>query len=301
MAELSYTITGDVNVRVTITDLMDGTLGFRIDVLDDTGSIGDLNGFFFDLADDSLTTSLIIEGADVTGTALKVDGVTKVDNFTNVNGEVVKELGKFDGGVQFGTAGMAGDDIRSTSFTISSSLADLTLDDFAFQDIAVRLTSVGAEGGSREDSLKLGGTLPEAPPEEPNDPVYAAEDDYITVLASEGFGDVDAFILANDSKDGGVYDEGVYDLAGTEVTAPTTLTDPLTGALLTIYPDGSVDFSANGQFDSVPEGEAGPPVVFSYALVDGTTANIYVTVLGEGGGPEGPGGPGDPFDPMIPS
>ena len=299
MAELSYTITGDVNVQITITELPDGSLSFKIDVLDDTGSIADLNGFFFDLADDSLTNTLEITGDDVTGTALKVDGVTKVDSFANINGEVAKEYGKFDGGVQFGTSGIGEDDIRSTTFTVSSTSGPLTLDDFALQDVAVRLTSVGTEDGPREDSLKLGGTLPDAPIEEP-DPVYDPQDDFITVFANEEFGDIDAFVLNNDTKDGAAYTGSVFTTDGAEVMAPTVLTDPATGALLAIFPDGAVDFSANGQFDDLAAGQTSDPLAFQYALEDGSTANIFVTVVGIADVIDPGDGPLDPFDPLLP-
>ena len=54
MASSTFIIAGDVNVSVTITEV-DGSLQFDVNVLDDTGMIGDLNALFFDLADDSLT------------------------------------------------------------------------------------------------------------------------------------------------------------------------------------------------------------------------------------------------------
>lgn len=107
---------------VTIAEQSDGSLLFDLDVLDDTGVIGDLNGLFFDLADDSITDSLSVTGADLTGENIKANSVSKVDAYNNVNGEVVKEDGKFDIGVQFGTAGIGTDDIRSTSFSLSTSV-----------------------------------------------------------------------------------------------------------------------------------------------------------------------------------
>lgn len=284
MADLTYTITGDVNVLVHVLENGDGTLTVSLEVLDDTGSIGDLNAFFFDLADDSLTESILIEGADVTGVALNQDGVVKVDNYTNMNGEVVKDLGKFDGGVQFGTAGIGEDDIRSTSFTMSIEGGSLSLADLNFQDVGVRLTSVGEEGGSRDGSLKLGGTLEDEPTDPSTDPVIEALDDYITVYASETTGDIDAFIFTNDSKDGGAYDGVLHDAAGNPLSEPLVMTDPNSGATLTIYPDGSADFSAEGRFDFLPEGESPPPLVFEYYIEDGVSANVYVTVIGEGGG-----------------
>lgn len=162
MAQTTFTIEGDVNVQVVVTENGDGTLNFQVDVLDETGSIGDLNGLFFDISNDSLVDGLVASGDDVTETAFNANKITKVDGYNNVNGEVAGDYGKFDGGVQFGTQGIGTDDIRSTSFTLSHADQGLTLDDILSQDFAIRLTSVGEEGGTRDDSLKLGG---EAPPE----------------------------------------------------------------------------------------------------------------------------------------
>ena len=117
MSSASFTILGDVNVEIIVTEVIDPVTGltnleFQVNVLDETGSIGDLNALYFDLADACLTNSLSVDGGDVTGSVFKVDGVTKVDNYTNMNGEVIKDLGRFDGGVQFGTAGIGSDDNR---------------------------------------------------------------------------------------------------------------------------------------------------------------------------------------------
>lgn len=162
MAQTTFTIEGDVNVLVTVTENGDGTLNFQVEVLDETGSIGDLNGLFFDIGTDSLVEGLMVTGDDVTGTEFSANKITKVDGYNNVNGEVAGDYGKFDGGVQFGTQGIGEDDIRSTNFTLSHSEQSLTLDDILSQDFAVRLTSVGEDGGERDGSLKLGGEAPPA-------------------------------------------------------------------------------------------------------------------------------------------
>ncbi len=185
MAEMTFQLTGDVNVSVTVSELSDGTLQFDLVVLDDTGSIGDLNGLFFDIADDGMVDGLMVSGADVTDSAFNANRVTKVDGYNNVNGEVTGDYGKFDGGVQFGTSGIGVDDIRETSFILSHEGGTLTLDDLLGQDFAVRLTSVGEEDGSRDDSLKIGGEAPTDPdpvdpvepidPEGPTDPVDPVE------------------------------------------------------------------------------------------------------------------------------
>lgn len=301
---MTFTIEGDVNVGITITEV-DGALQFEVIVLDDTGSIGDLNALFFDLKNDDLTEGLIITGDDVTGTNLKVDGVTKVDSYTNMNGEVIKDLGKFDGGVQFGTSGMANDDIQSTSFTIAHPDADLSLADFALQDFGIRLTSVGEVDGDRSDSLKLGGTAPEAPEGGTN----TAVDDLMTVTEDAIFGRGDTFdfldsgadsVLANDiACDGSGY-------AGTVSTVNETATDTMqfievqgtNGGTLQITADGAINFSAvNDQgintFEGLNDGES-ESTFFDYTLESGETARLEVVVngIGDGGG----GGGGGDFD-----
>lgn len=181
MASLTYEISGEnVTVAVTITEV-DGALTFDLAVAGDTGTIGDLNALFLDIADEGLIDGLTATGSDVTGTAFKEDGVTKISNFTNINGEVVKDLGKFDLGVQFGSQGMAEDDIQSTSFTLSHATDALSLEDFMLMDSALRLTSVGEADGAREDSLKLGGVV---------DPVEVVEDDPVDDTPTDDDGPV---------------------------------------------------------------------------------------------------------------
>lgn len=91
MSSASFTILGDANVEITITEVIDPVTGltnleFQVNALDDTGSIGDLNALYFDIASDGVTDSLSVEGDDVTWSVFRVDGVTKIDSYTNMNG-----------------------------------------------------------------------------------------------------------------------------------------------------------------------------------------------------------------------
>ncbi|MEO3414564.1 hypothetical protein AAFO92_07925 [Roseovarius sp. CAU 1744] len=291
MSTLSFTLHGDVNVSITVTELDDGTLKFDLEVLDDTGSIGDLNAIFFDLAGDIDPTGLAATGDDVTGMKFKEEGVTKIDNYTNINGEVVNEYGKFDSGIQFGTAGIGEDDIRETSFILSHSDMALTIDALLGQDFAARLTSVGAEDGSREDSLKLGGESPTEPDPDTDpepDPVNVANDDVLTVSETETFssgGSTDnldsgaSSVLENDTTDGFDY-TGV--VTGTN-ESPDNIGEIVIGSnggLLIMYEDGTVDFSANGEFDDLFDGEVAQ-TEFTYEIEGGDTATLTVNVWGE--------------------
>lgn len=308
MNSLTFTIEGDVNVQVTITDNGDGTLRFDIEVLDTTGSIGDLNAIFFDIANDSIADGLIATGDDVSGVNMDQDSVTKVDNYTNMNGEVIKETGKFDAGVQFGSQGIGEDDIRSTSFTLSHETESLSLDDLSLQDFGIRLTSVGEEDGSRDGSLKLGGTSPEVE-EPPVDPVHIANDDVLTVSETEAFNepDADGFIftdvldsgdaslLANDTTDGGAYTGNVTAVNGNADISE--IVEGSNGGFLLVYADGTVDFSAYGvdgtnTFESLDDGMS-EQTTFEYTIEGGDTATLTVIVQGESGDIDGPPPPDD--------
>lgn len=290
MSTVTFTLSGDVNVSITVTELGDGTLQFDLAVLDDTGSIGDLNAIYFDLLDDSIVEGLSVTGDDVTGTRFSADGVTKVDNFTNINGEVAKEYGKFDCGVQFGTSGIAQDDIRETSFILSHDGMDLTIDAILGQDFGARLTSVGEEDGSRDDSLKLGGEAPTDPDVDPG-PTHVANDDFLTVTETEDFnarggGDVldggaDS-VLENDTTDEFEYAGMVEGVNGDAANIEQVVTGS-DGGLLIMYANGSVDFSANGDFDYLNDRETAQ-TEFTYEIEGGDTATLFVTVLGESGG-----------------
>lgn len=289
MSTFTFTLTGDVHVGITVTEQDDGSLKFDLAVLDDTGSIGDLNAIFFDIADTVDPNGLMVTGEDVSGMTFKEEGVTKVDNYTNINGEVVKDYGKFDAGVQFGTAGIGEDDIRETSFVLSHSDMSLTIDDLLGQDFAARLTSVGAEGGSRDGSLKLGGEAPTEPdPDTDPDPVHVANDDVLTVTETETFsavGGTDTLdsgvlsVLDNDTTDGFDY-TGVVEGTNGNADDVGEIVMGSNGGLLIMFEDGTVDFSANGDFDMLEEGDTAQ-TEFTYEIAGGDMATLVVNVWGE--------------------
>lgn len=304
METVNFTLSSDVNVAVTITQLDDGTLKFDLTVLDETGSIGDLNGLFFDLMDDSILSGMEITGDDVTDTAMKVDGVTKVSGFNNVNGEVANDYGKFDIGIEFGTSGIGTDDIRETSFILSHDTLDLTLEALLGQDFAARLTSVGTEDGSRDNSLKIGGTAP-TEPDTPAEPVFTALNDSITVDKFELFNfagsDVldsgEISVLANDQMDTFAYEGDVLSANGDAANVGQVIMGS-NGGVMMIMPDGSVDFANNGDFVDLSEGESAQ-TTFTYGIEGDATATITVTVLGSDEGGGGGGGGGDGENPFV--
>ena len=156
MDSFSFLIPGAVGLRVTLTELDDGSVRFD---LENEGGTADLRGIFFDFNNPELLSSLSVTGDDVSGSAFADDGVGNLGGGVNMNG-----AGPFDIGVAFGSAGLGDDDISATSFTLRSSDGPLDLSAFANVEFGVRFTSVGSEDGGREDSLKLLGLSPDVPP-----------------------------------------------------------------------------------------------------------------------------------------
>ncbi len=315
MSSMEFVIEGDVAVKVTVTEV-DGNLVFDVHVIQEgeegyTGQIGELNGIFFDMAGDvGDFVTLTAETDD--GTALDMDvdeeSVSNLGGGINMNGEVVKDAGKFDVGVVLADTGLGNGDTRNLSFTLDAD-TDLTLADVSLQDFGLRLTSVGEPDGDRNGSLKLGGEAPEEP-EEPVEDINTAMDDEMIVTEDATFGDMFDFldngtdnVLADDVTDS---DGTVSPYAGQVVTAngDTVDADPVivpgsNGGLLMIYPDGTVDFSANGEFDDLNDFEE-EQTSFTYGIEGGSTATLNVTVLGTSGlggefgdGDLGDGGLGD--------
>ena len=259
---------------------------------------GDVNEFV------SLSAS-----TDESELALDVDegSVSNLGGGINMNGEVIKEAGKFDVGVVLAETGLGGDDVQDITFTLDAD-TDLTLEDVSLQDFGLRLTSVGEPDGPREGSLKLGGESEEPVIEEPEG-VNIANNDFFVVDEDEGFntdGSFDFNILANDEAElegtTTAYDGQVTSAQGSgesQTVAEDAIIVPGTnGGLLMVYPDGSVDFSANGEFNELAELEQ-VQTTFEYEIEGGDLATIIVQIdgIGDGGG-EGGGGeePEDPGD-----
>jgi len=196
--------------------------------------------------------------------------------------------------VQFGTSGIAEDDFRETCFVISHDSVGLSLDMLLSMDFAVRLTSVGTEGGSRDDSLKIGGTAPEtvdAPVE--TGPTYVANNDSMTVsnleaFSAEGWPDpLDTFALSVIEND--LVDELDYEGAGLSANGQAftdfVIVDGSNGGQIRFNSDGTVDFSADGDFAYLT-GLDTTSTTFTYGIGGGAEATVRVEVFAadEGGG-----------------
>ena len=108
---MSFVIQGDVNTLVQVTENDDGTLTFTMSIIGG-GDVGDLRALFFDVNDTVDTSSLqFVSGVDVTDTAVAEGSIDTLGQDANIKGSVSNELGDFDVGIEFGTSGMAQDDI----------------------------------------------------------------------------------------------------------------------------------------------------------------------------------------------
>lgn len=170
---------GSPAVKFLIEQLADGTLRLTASAFDNDGDqvkdTADLRGIFFHIAgiddnatDDAWVKKLKVTGvgdsaAYINGVALDGDDVEDVpggSNSDNMNG---RPLTPYDVGVGIGTSGVGHDDIKSVTFILDHATDNLTLEHLAQQGFGARLTSVGVEGGSRSDSLKLWGLAPGVP------------------------------------------------------------------------------------------------------------------------------------------
>ena len=115
--------------------------------------------------------------------------------------------------------------------------------------------------------------------------VREANDDVMTVLESEGAGDADlldngdASALANDTQNGGAYTGVVGSVNGSLANVNSFVAGD-NGGLLKVNADGTLDFDANGAFESLAEG-ATASTSFTYTLISGEEATITVNVVGE--------------------
>jgi VCBS repeat-containing protein len=259
---------------LTISEAVDGSLSFTVtNVGDGDNQIGDLRGVFFDVADDSLLGTFATSGADITDFD-QSGAITNLGNGATVSG--VPDA-PFEVGIEFGTPGISGDDIQTTTFSLSSTSRALTLDDLALESIAVRQTSVGDADGSRDGSDKLYGAAPY--------PVNAI-DDAVSVLEDEiATGNVFANDIdedAGDANNDGIPDGLTVTAIGGDQSLVGQSSEIADGVTLVINADGSYGVDAN-EADYLSVGELIEHTV-DYTVDDGNggtdTATVTITVEG---------------------
>ncbi|WP_296680667.1 cadherin-like domain-containing protein [Novosphingobium sp.] len=158
--QIIFTIPGNPGVTVTATE-SGGAIVFEVVANGTTNKIPDLRGLFFDLDEGKMAGLTITGDLAVSGSRIQANGVLDLGHGANMTG---KTRDGFDVGVEFGSAGRGRDAVGDSTFTLSNSAGDLTLDDIAHQRFGVRLDGVGGGTGPRDGgATKLIGIAPAAP------------------------------------------------------------------------------------------------------------------------------------------
>ncbi len=128
--------------------------------LDAGAVVGDLRGFYMQIADESLLAGLSISGADVSDSAFAANSVNNFGWGTYITtGSSGCLFNGCDLGVEVGTHGIQNDDLQSVTFVLSHSVLDLTVDVFADQIFALRVSNAGIADGERSGFSKLAGVV----------------------------------------------------------------------------------------------------------------------------------------------
>jgi hypothetical protein len=148
-----------VRIGVTLDDAVAaGKVQFTVFVAPNVAfpNVADINGFFFNVANEALLGGFSFTGPQVTGSAQNANAVNAIGGNPNIN-----PLEKFDIGVKLGTSGIGTDDIQTTTFLVAHNANALTSAMFlpgsydASGLFAVRATSTGLLGGDRTGSSKM--------------------------------------------------------------------------------------------------------------------------------------------------
>ncbi len=151
-----------LQVHVTLQEVANGLLtGVQITLNVDAAYQADLRGAYFHLSDETLLSGLQLAGTHLTAQQIDANNVKNVGNGNNINGQVANTFGGFDVGVSIGSPGIGqGDDFPSFTFVVSHATQSITESLFHELPFAIRATSVGPAGGSRDGSSKLAGYVP---------------------------------------------------------------------------------------------------------------------------------------------
>jgi|GEM_PF-903662 len=264
---------GMAPATITINELEGGSLSFSVTNENDGDTlIGDIRGLFFDVSDDALLGTFDVSGDTVTQ-VVQSGSVSNLGGGSNTNGVPDSP---YEVGVEIGTSGQAGDDIQTTTFTLSSSLRALTLDDLALESFTVRQTSVGEVDGDRSASDKLYGDAPY--PVNAIDDAYEISEDE-TQTANVFVNDID--LDAPDSNNDGIADMTVTAINGDGSLVGQAI-ELAEGVSFSVTDDGSIMIDAMDA-DYLSQGEV-ITQSYTYSVDDGNggsdDAQITVSVTG---------------------
>ncbi|MCL6699679.1 VCBS domain-containing protein, partial [Sphingomonas sp. NSE70-1] len=263
MADMTFTINdqstggGTPVVQVNIRENADGTVTITLtQLLGAMNYLGDLRGFFMDLANEGLLGTLSVSGSKMTlanGSVVSTTSAwtsgndtvsTAGSNSNNMNGMLGSDKG-FDFGIEIGSEGVGakGDDVRAYEFTLDSNAAPLTLADFANVNFGVRITSVGLDTNgdgiidtTRNGSVKM--LEQGAATTGPNATVYV-DDDTFPNGGAGGTGDNDDALNTTGILSH-TYSIGTVKLTGVDLPSdPTLSVVTLTPTLIIIAQNGT--------------------------------------------------------------
>ncbi|WP_146399924.1 hypothetical protein [Pseudobythopirellula maris] len=185
---LLFTFSDSTLATEMVVEQAGDDLKFTVSIVDSVNT-GDLRGVYFHVANESLLSGLSATGSP--GTVLGNAQTFSANNVANMGGgnPNINPLGPFDVGVEIGLGNGAGgvDDYQTAMFVLSHATAALDVGTFfpSASSVSgglvagVRAQTVGAIGGSRNGSSKLGAGDPTQyvsppPPGESPEPATAA-------------------------------------------------------------------------------------------------------------------------------
>ncbi len=149
------------SVRIKIEKQSDGTLKLTVSIDADSSIQGDLTGLWFDIADNTKYSKMLVQATSPQSTVYKPTGANDVDGNLG-NGVVIDPLpsnsASWDVGIKidYPDNGPTNPPTKTFSFVLSSSNPSnqLTLEDFKDAEFGVRIQSAGTYG-STSGSYKL--------------------------------------------------------------------------------------------------------------------------------------------------
>ncbi|MBJ3761892.1 hypothetical protein ILP92_03910 [Maribius pontilimi] len=164
---MTFVISGDVDIEITVSETAKGDLDMTLSVLNDDGAAGDIKNVSFDFADPDLLDGLIAKGANISKSSPNENAFDNPGKGPGFKGGKTNDPEAQDVSVKLGPAGRGSDEPDETSFTLSHPQFDLSLLDIEAMDFTVVLEDAEAS----DASVTIGGSAPAAtemdePPQE---------------------------------------------------------------------------------------------------------------------------------------
>ncbi len=210
----------DPQVNITLTETPQGTLFVVVASADPTMPVGDIDGFFFDLAQDSTLDDLIFFPDANEGSIFSpVTGIQANANSVNTLSNGVQVKDDYDVGIQFGTVdNSTAGEVAQANFTLSSANGPLLLDDLDLDSLATVINSDGGNG------VVL--TTGDAPGDDPvlveKEVLFEDFDDLHNLTDSDNILRDGGWDATNDGAQTSGHNDGVLKFAKVDVDGPAT-------------------------------------------------------------------------------